>query len=133
MTTRNAIARAPAKASPISSLALALLAASAISACTASPTLHAPASEVLRVSGRVVSVDRAPMAYDGDGVLVLSTDAQGRITVHVPARSNLCKAQGLDVFHRATVGIRIEAVGTLIGPSDIAVCHEVTHRLKVVD
>lgn len=73
------------------------------------------------------------MTYDGDGLMVLATDTRGTITVHVPARSNLCKAQGLDVFHRVTVGIRIEAVGIMTGPSDLTVCHEATHLLKVVE
>lgn len=130
MTTRNAIARAPAMASRISSLALALLAASAISACSASPTLHAPATEVLRVSGRVVSVDRAPMAYDGDGVLVLSTDAQGSVTVRIPARTNFCRAQGLEVFDAAAPGMRIEAIGTSTGPAQLSVCAQPEHRLR---
>lgn len=130
MTTLNPIARAPAMASHISSLALALLAASAISACTASPPLHAPATEVLQVSGRVVSVDRAPMAYDGDGVLVLSTDAHGSVTVRIPARTNLCRARGLEVFGAATPGMHIEAIGTSTGPAELSVCAEPEHRLR---
>lgn len=87
----------------------------------------------MRISGRIVSVDASPMAYDGDGLMVLATDTHGRVTVHVPARSNLCKAQGLDVFHRATAGMRIEAVGAPTDPSNLTVCVEANHRLRITD
>ena len=83
------------------------------------------------VEGRVSHVDRAPWAYDGDGLLVLDTLAHGKVTVHLAARRNLCQAQGLDLFNTATVGMQVQASGTAIGPAAISVCGEATHYLKM--
>lgn len=82
------------------------------------------------VEGRVSRIDRAPIAFDGDGLLVLATRAHGEVTVRLAARRNLCQAQGLDLFHTATVGMRIEAAGTATGSADLSVCRESTHYLK---
>lgn len=114
----------------------ALLLVSAVAAtvgCASTPTTGAlTAGREVVVTGRVTAIDRAPLAYDGDGLLVLATDAHGAVTVHVPARINLCRASGLDVFTTATAGQRIEAAGTATGAADLSVCLQPTHHLRVL-
>jgi hypothetical protein len=119
--------------------ALALLLAfgliAALTGCAATPSTNddLTAQRETSVQGEVASIDRSPMSYDGDGLLVLSTRAHGAVTVHIPARSNLCKAQGLALFNTVTVGTRMRATGTATGPADISVCVEPTHGLKLLD
>ncbi len=105
-----------------------------IAGCAAtSPEVNGPADgQEIVVVGRITAIDRTPMTYDADGMMTLQTQAHGAVTVHVPARANLCRAQGLDVFNTATIGMLIEAAGTATGPSDLTVCLEATHRLKVL-
>lgn len=108
-------------------------AAAATVACASTPSTGAlAAGREAVVTGRVTAVDRDPWAYDGDGLLVLATDTHGTVTVHVPARINLCRAQGLDLFTTATIGQRIVAAGTATGATDLSVCLEPTHHLRVV-
>lgn len=99
--------------------------------CVSTPTarLLRDGQQVI-VEGRVSRIDRSPMAYDGDGLLVLDTSAHGEITVHLAARRNLCLARGLDLFNTATVGMHLQASGTATGPSDLSVCRDSTHYLQ---
>lgn len=104
----------------------------ALSACATRPadgSAWAVGAEVT-VEGRVVSVDRSPWAWDGDGLLVLATERHGEVVVHVPARTNLCRASGLDVFTTVAPGARIEATGEATTASDLTVCASPSHRLR---
>lgn len=85
------------------------------------------------VEGRVVSVDASPMAYDGDALVVLDSVSHGQLTVHLPARTNLCRAQGLGLLGELRAGDRLQVEGLATGPADITVCQEPTHRLQRID
>lgn len=85
------------------------------------------------VEGRVVSVDASPMAYDGDALVMLESVSNGAITVHLPARTNLCRAQGLGLLGELRVGDRLHVEGLVTGPGDITVCQEPSHRLQRID
>lgn len=85
------------------------------------------------VEGRVVSIDATPMAYDGDALVVLDSVLHGPLTVHLPARTNLCRAQGLDLLGELRVGDRLQVEGLATGPGDITVCQEASHRLRRID
>lgn len=81
------------------------------------------------LDGRVASVDKTPMAYDGDALVVVTTKAHGAVTVHLAARRNLCQAQGLDLLEVLKPGDRLQVEGTATGPADISVCQGASHRL----
>lgn len=85
------------------------------------------------LEGRVSSVDTSPMAYDGDALLLLESDSRGTVTVHVPARTNLCRAQGLGLLGQLQPGDRLRAEGQASGPRDITVCEHPSHRLQRLD
>lgn len=109
-----------------------LFALGSLAGCGATNTRLLRDGESIVVAGRVSRIDRSPMAWDGDGLLMLATRAHGEVTVHLAARRNLCLAQGLDLFDAATVGMRIEAAGTATGPADLSVCRESSHYLKAM-
>lgn len=92
----------------------------------------APEQEVV-VEGRVLSVDLSPMAYDGDALVLLDSQSHGAVTVHVPARTNLCRAQGLEVLGELRPQDRIRVAGKATGQRDITVCESPTHRLQRLD
>lgn len=85
------------------------------------------------VEGRVVSIDASPMAYDGDAMVVLDSVSHGPLTVHLPARTNLCRAQGLGLLGELRGGDRLQVEGLATGPADITVCQEPSHRLQRID
>lgn len=85
------------------------------------------------VEGRVMSVDASPMAYDGDALVVLHSVSHGPLTVHLPARTNLCRAQGLGLLGELRVGDQLQVEGMATGPADISVCQEPSHRLQRID
>lgn len=85
------------------------------------------------LEGRVASVDTAPMAYDGDALVVLDSAAHGAVTVHIPARTNLCRAQGLELLPELRAGDRLRVEGLATGPGNVTVCQEPTHSLQRID
>lgn len=85
------------------------------------------------IEGRVASIDLSPMAHDGDALVVVASDAHGAVTVHLPARRHLCKAQGLDLLDTLQPGDRLQAAGEATGPADLRVCAEASHRLRRLD
>ena len=97
-----------------------------LAACAAPP--DADAGGVLR--GEVVSVDAAPLAYDGDALVVVRTDA-GERTVRVPARVNLCAAADLVDLGALRPGVRVEARGSVDAEGDVTPCTSADHFLRV--
>ncbi|MDQ3289233.1 MAG: hypothetical protein M3Q42_13465 [Pseudomonadota bacterium] len=91
------------------------------------------AGQPAAVEGRVASVDSSAMAYDGDALVMLESDSRGAVTVHVPARTNLCRAQGLGILGDLRAGDRLRVEGTFSGPRDITVCEKASHRLELLD
>jgi len=112
---------------------LATIAAlSALSAACHQRIAAEPPPAVAAVEGVVARVDRDPWAYDGNAVMDLRTDAGGIVEVQVPARMNLCTAQGLDAFASLAAGARVQVAGEASGPDRITVCTGPTHYLRVV-
>lgn len=70
-----------------------------------------PPPDAPRMAGTVVSVDRSPMAYDGDARIEVETDHGQRRTVFVAARMTLCEASGLGLVAELAPGDRIRVVG----------------------
>ncbi|RNF82066.1 hypothetical protein EER27_15570 [Lysobacter psychrotolerans] len=85
------------------------------------------------IEGVVTRVDTSPMAYDGNALVVLTSQAHGTVTVHLPARRNLCKAQGMDLLDTLQAGDRLRVDGTATGPGEVSVCLEASHRLQRAD
>ncbi|MDT0632790.1 hypothetical protein RQM47_12575 [Rubrivirga sp. S365] len=88
-----------------------------------------PTGDVLR--GEVVSVDAAPLAYDGDALVVVRTDA-GERTVHVPARINLCAASDFPDLGTLQPGDRVEARGEENAEGGVTPCTSADHFFRVV-
>ena len=112
----------------------AVLAATAWLALAATGCATMPSASALvagsqaTVDGSIASIDTKPWTYDGNAVVLLDTVAHGRVSVQLPARWNLCKAAPVDV-QALSVGMRVQAVGTVGGEGEIVVCKEEAHRL----
>ena len=128
----------PARTTPRSALAssprtlgvLVLVGLGALAGCAALPS--SPAAAVgrdLAFAGTVVSVDTAPWAYDGSAVVVVESGAQGRIAVELPARYNLCKAQGIGAASQLTAGMKVDVNGRLTAPGRLSVCESASHHI----
>ena len=85
------------------------------------------------IVGEVVGVDTGPWAYDGNAVVTVSTTGAGTVSVQLPARWNLCKAQPLDDVQALEPRDRVQAVGTVTAPGEMVVCAEPEHRLRKVE
>jgi hypothetical protein len=111
----------------------------AISACAATPLPTAPPAAALvagqqaTVEGEVVSVDTAPWAYDGNAVVSVSTSRAGTISVQLPARWNLCKAQSPGDVQALKPGERVQAIGTVTAPGTLVVCEQPQHVLRRIE
>ena len=96
-----------------------------LAACASSPDAGGA------VRGEVVSVDAAPLAYDGDALVVVRTDA-GERTVRVPARVNLCEAADLPALDTLRPGDHVEARGDVNAEGDVTPCASPNHFFRVV-
>ena len=85
------------------------------------------------VEGEVASVDTSPMAYDGNALVVVATTAHGVVTVHLPARRNLCRAQGFELLEVLRPGDRVRVEGLATAAGDISVCQDAADRLQRID
>ncbi|WP_345295383.1 hypothetical protein [Luteimonas vadosa] len=84
------------------------------------------------VDGTIASVDTQPWSYDGNAEILLDTATHGRVSVHLPARWNLCQAPPIDV-EALSVGRRAQAVGTVTAADVVVVCERPEHRLLLAD
>src|SRR5688500_3876524 len=101
----------------------------ALSGCATSPTGGAlSVGQEATIEGSVVNVNTDPWAYDGNAVVTISTSA-GNVSVQLPARWNLCKAQPLGDIQALKPSDRVQAVGTVTGPGEMVVCGQPEHRL----
>lgn len=110
---------------------LALLAALALPACDGSAlSVEAPAMEgPAVVRGAVVSVDTAPLAYDGPATVVVATDG-GRATVKVPSNLPTCEASGLGLVFELAPGDAVEARGDAGPKGAVVPCASADHYLR---
>ena len=84
--------------------------------------------EDVAFDGRVVSVDTAPWAYDGNAVVVVATDASREVRVQLPARWNLCKAPAVDA-QALKAADRVHVVASAEDAGSVTVCTSAEHRL----
>ena len=109
-----------------------------LAACTAAPPPDPapppglpPGAELpgdAAVAGVVLAVDLSPMMVDADGLVTVRTDA-GELLVRVPARMNLCRAEGLAIVGDLEPGDRVEAVGAQGADGSVTPCLGDAHRL----
>jgi len=106
----------------------------ALSACAVAPTRNAlVVGQQASIEGEVVRVDTDPWAYDGNAAITVSTADASTISVQLPARWNLCKAQPLGDIQALKPGDRVQAVGTVTAPKEMVVCEQPQHRLRKVE
>lgn len=96
------------------------------------PTSALSVGSQATVEGTIASIDTQPWTYDGNAVVLLETATQGRVSVQLPARWNLCKAPSVDVAS-LVVGSRAHAVGTVTADGELVVCERAEHRLVLAD
>lgn len=106
-----------------------------LSGCAATGSVVGPMALDQRVviEGEVASVDLSPMAYDGDALVVVTSAAHGAVTVHLPARRNLCKAQGFDLLTELKPGDRVRVEGAVTGAADVTLCQDAADRLQRIE
>lgn len=115
-------------------LAIAAVLALGLAGCLATgDTAPMPIDQRVVVEGRVASVDLSPMAYDGNALVVVDGTRHGAVTVHLPARRNLCKAQGFDLLPELKAGDRVHVEGLATGPAAISVCLDADDTLRRIE
>jgi hypothetical protein len=121
------------RALPVIRLLATLTALAALSGC-ATPAKDGALSvgQEVTVEGNVVSVNTDPWTYDGNAVVTVSTDA-GSVSVQLPARWNLCKAQPLGDIQGLKPQDRVQVVGTVTAPGEMVVCAQPQHRLTKME
>lgn len=82
------------------------------------------------VSGDVTSVDLDPWAYDGSARIEVRTDDGATAVVGVPARINLCAAEGLGEAGQLRVGDRVEVRGERAPEGVVTPCTSADHYLR---
>ena len=97
--------------------------------CAVAPAGAFRPGQQVAFDGRVVSVDIAPWAYDGNAVIVVATDAAREVRVQLPARWNLCKAPSVDV-QALKAGDRVHVVAGADEAGSVTVCERAEHRVQ---
>ena len=121
---------------PSVNLAVIATALAMLSACATAP---APAGGALvvgqqaTIEGEVLNVDTAPWAYDGNAVVTVASAGAGTVSVQLPARWNLCKAQPPDDVQALQPHDRVQAIGTVTAPGTLVVCEQPQHTLHKVE
>ena len=105
-----------------------LLAGCVVNQPTDEPTVLADGDRT--VEGRITAVDLEPLAYDGDGRILVELEGGGTATVLVPARSNLCEARDIGTYGDARVGDRIEVRGAVVR-GGVLPCASGAHYFRV--
>lgn len=83
------------------------------------------------VTGKLVAIDTAPWAYDGNAVVQVAVPGHGIVPVHLPARWNLCAAPPVDV-EALSVGDDVRVTGTAEGGA-VTVCAGPSHGVVRVE
>lgn len=125
----------PRSCSPAAALLSVLLAMPlGLSGCATVPAPVALAvGQQATIEGEVVSVNTDPWAYDGNAVVTVSSATAGTVSVQLPARWNLCKAQPLGDVQALKPRDRVQVVGTVTAPGEVVVCQQPQDRLLKVE
>ena len=116
-------------------LSAVLLAMAFVTGCdTSSETSATDAALVAdgAVTGSVVAVDMAALAYDGPGLIALDTE-DGRVTVLIQSSYNLCKADlgpAFDLKPGDRVEVRGDAVEDYPGGPAVRPCASADHYIR---
>ena len=104
----------------------------AFAACNSAAVQDRPEPEKpdRRVQGEVLDVDASPMAYDGDAVIRVQTEAGEEVRVLIPARLNLCAAEGLGLYSELEPGDRVEVQGLGQEEASVRPCESESHYLR---
>ena len=115
-------------------MALIACIAMTTAACTTTPSAGSAlsAGSQATVDGTIAAIDTQPWTYDGNAIVLLDTAKNGRVSVQLPARWNLCKAGQVDVAS-LVVGKRARAIGTVTDDGAVVVCERTEHRLGMLD
>lgn len=106
----------------------------ALSACATAPDGSAwTVGQQAAIEGDIVSVDTGPWAYDGNAVVTIHAFDAGTVSVQLPARWNLCKAEPLGDVQALEPGDRVQVVGTVSAPHELVVCAQPQDRLRKVE
>jgi hypothetical protein len=117
-----------------SRVAVIATALATLAACATTPAGTALViGQQATIEGDVVSVDTAPWAYDGNAVVTVSTIHAGTVSVQLPARWNLCKAQPLDDVQGLKPHDRVQAIGNVTALDTLVVCEQPQHTLRKVE
>jgi hypothetical protein len=109
-----------------------LLALAVLGGCAVTPATGTfVAGQQVAFDGRVVSVDTAPWAYDGNAVVVVDVAPSHAVHVQLPARWNLCKAPSVDA-QALKAGDRVHVVASATAADSVTVCERAEHRLERV-
>ena len=111
--------------------AVALLALSACASVSRPPSL--PVGHPATFEGEVVSVNTDPWAYDGNAVVMVSTATGGTVSVQLPARWNLCKAQPLGDVQALKARDRVQVTGMVTAPGEVVVCGQAQDQLRRIE
>lgn len=118
---------------PRAARATFVLCAGLLASACATQVAQAPAADAQRaMTGSIVAIDTRPWTYDGNAVVEIDSDRDGRVTVQLPARWNLCRAAPVDV-QALSVGMRVQVVGNADESGGIVVCADEAHRLVPID
>lgn len=103
-----------------------------LAACSGTGTVELPVGPDVTVRGTVDSIDREPMAVDSDAIITLQS-AEGEMEVLIPARPNLCEAEGLDLFAGLVAGASIEVRGQSLAGGGVRPCLSKRHFLRMLN
>lgn len=115
-------------------LLMAVVVCSAVIAgcATTAPATPLKAGQLASIEGRITAIDLTPWTYDGNAVIQIESDANGPVSVQLPARWNLCKAQPVNT-NALALGRRVRVIGTVGEAGEIGVCERAEHRLQLLD
>jgi len=82
------------------------------------------------VSGEVTAVDLDPWTYDGSARIEVRTEDGETAVLSIPARINLCEAQGLGDAGQLQVGDRVEVRGERGPDGAVTPCARPDHYLR---
>lgn len=88
-----------------------------------------PMNRVVR--GEVVATDSSAMVRDGDGILRLALDGEGRLTVLIPSGESQPRAAGLGTFSELEEGDFVEVAGETTRKDELRV-YRSSHYLKKI-